>query len=359
VAGVRFAILGAGNLGTTLALVLAGGVPGIRAGKTRSVVLWTIESDVAAEIADRRQNSKYLPGVPLPRALQVTTDLAEALLGAHVILLALPSKVVREVARRVADLLAPDTATGAGASSASTAAPGSGPEFPTPILIGASKGLEPGSFLRMSQVIGSELPPGLRERILVISGPSIAHELSRGVPTAVVLAHHDTRLARAVRRELQTPILRIQISRDVTGVELGGVLKNAYALILGLCDGLGLGLNTKAALLTRALPEMTRFGVALGGRRATFYGLAGLGDLIGTGLSEHSRNRRMGEEVAHRRDRDEALAAIPSVVEGVGTLALTRDLAARHNLRLPILEGIAAILEHSADPHKIIGRLVG
>jgi glycerol-3-phosphate dehydrogenase (NAD(P)+) len=358
VPSVRFAILGAGNLGTTLALVLAGGVPGIRAGKSRSVALWTIESDVAAEIRERHQNSKYLPGVTLPRALQVTTDLREALPGAQIILLALPSKVVREVARQVADLLSPDSATEA-ATGSDVAAPPAGPGFPVPVLISASKGLEPDSFLRMSQVIASELPPGMRERVLAISGPSIAHELSRGVPTAVVLAHHDVRLSRAVRRQLQTPIFRIQVSRDVTGVELGGVLKNAYALILGLCDGLGLGLNTKAALLTRALPEMTRLGVALGGRRATFYGLAGLGDLIGTGLSEYSRNRRMGEEVAHRRNRDDALAAIPSVVEGVGTITLARDLAARRGLRLPILEGIATILEQRGDPHKIIARLVG
>ena len=338
--GTRFAILGAGNLGTTLGVVLTGGVPGIRAGKSRDVVLWTIESDVAAEIGSQRQNTKYLPGVTLPRGLAVTTDLAAALAGTRVVIMALPSKVVRDVTGRMADAL-----------------PAAGAE--PPAIVSASKGLEPDSHLRMTQVIASGLPPGVRERVLALAGPSIAHELARGVPTAVVLAHHDAALARAVRREMQTPILRIQISRDVAGVELGAVLKNVYALVLGLCDGLGLGLNTKAALLTRALPEMARLGVALGGRRATFYGLAGLGDLIGTGLSEHSRNRRMGEEMARRHDRDAALASIPSVVEGAGSLATARELASRRALKLPVLEGIAALLEDGADPYRVVARLVG
>src|SRR5207247_879851 len=210
----------------------------------------------------------------------------------------------------------------------------------------------------------------------------------------VALACRDPRLARAVRRDVQTPVLRFQISRDVTGVELAGVLKNAYALAFGLCDGLGLGLNTKAALLTRALPELARLGVALGGRRATFFGLAGLGDLVGTGLSGHSRNRRMGGEVARRpagealrsspgvvdgvgtgqsdhsrnrrmgeelarRPAEEALASIPGVVEGIGSVRLARELAARHRLRLPLLEGIAAAVERTIDPLKMIERMIG
>jgi glycerol-3-phosphate dehydrogenase (NAD(P)+) len=336
---MRVAILGAGNLGTTLGIVLAGGVPGIRAGKNRSVVLWTIETEVAREIRERRLNTKYLPGAALPRTLGVTTDLGEALSGAAIVIVSVPSGVVREVARQVAGGLATSPAP--------------------PAIISASKGLESGTFIRMSQVIASEIPGALKDRVLALSGPSIAHELSRGTPTAVVLASADARLARAVRRDLQTPVLRLQISRDVAGVELGGALKNAYALGLGLCDGLGLGLNTKAALLTRALPELARLGVALGGRRATFYGLAGLGDLIGTGLSDHSRNRKMGEELAKRRGRDEALASIPGVVEGLAAVRPALDLAARHRLRLPLLEGISAVLEDGADPLKTLTRLVG
>ena len=341
-ASLKVAILGAGNLGTTLGIVLAGGVPGIRAGKGRDVVAWTIETDVAGEIRERRLNTKYLPEVPLPRALRVTTDLPEALTGAGVILVTVPSKVVREVARQVGRTLGDTRAAGSDA----------------PVIVSASKGLEPGTYLRMSEVIASEMPPALAARVLAVSGPSIAHELSRGMPTAVVLACRDPRLARAVRRDLQTPILRLQVSRDVAGVELGGVLKNAYALAFGLCDGLGLGLNTKAALLARALPELARLGVALGGRRATFYGLAGLGDLVGTGLSGHSRNRRMGEELARRRPAEEALASIPGVVEGIGSVRLARELAARHRLRLPLLEGIAAVVDQSTDPLKTIVRLI-
>jgi glycerol-3-phosphate dehydrogenase (NAD(P)+) len=335
---VKVAILGAGNLGTTLGIVLAGGVPGIRAGRARDVVLWTIEDDVARAIRETRVNTKYLPGVALPRALGITMDLGEAIAGATEILIAVPSKVVREVAKRLADAL--------------PAPPGA-----IPAIIGTAKGLEEGTFRRMSQVIAAEIP-ACAGRVLALSGPSIAHELSRGVPTAVVLAAADVRLARDVRRNLQTPILRMQVSRDVAGVELGGVLKNAYTLGFGICDGLGLGLNSKAALLARALPELARLGVSLGGRRATFYGLAGLGDLVGTGLSDHSRNRRMGEELARRRPRAEAVAAMPGVVEGLGAIHLALELAARRKLRVPVLEGIDAIIEKGADPLHTMTRLI-
>ena len=345
-AGVRVAILGAGNLGTTLGIVLTGGIAGLRAGRRREVVLWTIEPEVAAEIGERRLNTKYLPGVPLPGALGVTMDLGEAVASARVIVVTVPSKVAREVARRLAQALEIGP-------TARRDDDGDGP-----FVVSASKGLEAGTHLRMTEVISSELPRSFAGRVLAMSGPSIAHELSRGTPTAVALASRDSHLARAVRRDLQTPVLRFQISRDVAGVELGGVLKNAYALAFGLCDGLGLGLNTKAALLTRALPELARLGVALGGQRKTFYGLAGLGDLVGTGLSDHSRNRRMGEELA-RRPAEEALASIPGVVEGVGAIRLARELAAKHRLHLPLLEGIAAAVDHAVDPLKMIGRVLG
>ncbi len=354
---VKVAILGAGNLGTTLAIVLAGGAPGIRAGRSRKVVLWTIEPDVAEEIRERRLNTKYLPGVPLAKAIGVTTDLAEALAGASVILVTVPSKVVRDVARQVGQALGAGGAGGAAAGVADGVATGVADGLPA--IVSASKGLEAGTYLRMTEVLLSELPASFGSRVLAMSGPSIAHELSRGTPTAVALACRDAGLARAVRRDIQTPTLRLQISRDVAGVELGGVLKNAYALAFGLCDGLGLGLNTKAALLARALPELARLGVALGGRRATFFGLAGLGDLVGTGLSGHSRNRRMGEELARRRGPDEAVASIPGVVEGIGSVRLARDLASRRGLRLPLLEGIAAAVEQAGDPLKMITRLIG
>ena len=350
---VKVAILGAGNLGTTLAIVLAGGAPGIRAGRSRKVVLWTIEPDVAQEIRERRLNTKYLPGVPLAKAIGVTTDLAEALAGASVILVTVPSKVVRDVARQVGQAL------GAGGTGGGAAGVATGVADGLPAIVSASKGLEAGTYLRMTEVLLSELPASFGGRVLAMSGPSIAHELSRGTPTAVALACRDAGLARAVRRDIQTPTLRLQISRDVAGVELGGVLKNAYALAFGLCDGLGLGLNTKAALLARALPELARLGVALGGRRATFFGLAGLGDLVGTGLSGHSRNRRMGEELARRRGAEEAVASIPGVVEGIGSVRLARDLASRRGLRLPLLEGIAAAVEQEGDPLKMITRLIG
>ncbi|MGH9750103.1 MAG: NAD(P)H-dependent glycerol-3-phosphate dehydrogenase [Candidatus Polarisedimenticolia bacterium] len=341
-ATLRVAVLGAGNLGTTLGMVLCGGLPGIRAGRTREVVLWTIEEDVAREIRGARLNTRYLPGATLPRALGVTTDLAEAVGAASILVVALPSSVVRPVARQLGEALRP----------APTASD-------PPAVVSASKGLEAVTHLRMSQVLAAELPSPANGRILALSGPSIAHELSRGVPTGVALACDDLTLARAVRRELQTPVLRLSLSRDVAGVELGGVLKNAYALLFGLCDGLGLGLNSKAAILTRAVPEMARLGVALGGRRATFFGLPGLGDLVGTGLSDYSRNRKMGEALARRHDPGEPLPTLPGVVEGLGSLRVALELGARHKVRLPILQSIAAVIDNGADPLKTIVRLVG
>jgi len=350
VSKIRIAILGAGSHGTSLGIVLCGGIPGIRAGKSRAVTLWSRDAAVVGEIREQRMNSRSLPGVPLPRGLAATADLDEAIAANDIFLFAVPSEAVGEVAFRVGTAL--EKRSG-GASPVPT------PPLQEPVLVAAVNGFEIKSLQRISQVITPQVPEPLRSRVLALSGPSLARELCRGVPTAVVLACHDTALARDVRRQLQTPILKMQVSRDVAGVELGGALKNAYSLALGLCDGLGLGLNTKAAIITRALPEMTRLGVALGGRRATFSGLAGLGDLLGTGLSDQSRNRRAGEELALRAGDKPAVVTDPGVVEGIGTARAALQLAEQRGLRLPLLEGIGAVIEGKTDPLKMILHMVG
>jgi glycerol-3-phosphate dehydrogenase (NAD(P)+) len=350
VANVKIAILGAGAYGTALGLVLTGGVPGIRAGRSRTVTLWTDEAEVSREIRERRLNSRHLAGVTLPRALAATTDLTEALTGAEIIVFTLPSQAVRQVATLVGSLLVDPQAS---------CPDGSGDGGEPPLFIGAANGLEEISRLRMSQVIAAELPEPHRPRILALSGPALARDLCRGAPTAVVLACHELALAREVRRRIQTPILKIQVSRDVAGVELGGMLKNAYSLALGMCDGLGLGLNTRAAIVTRALAEMTRLGVALGGRRATFHGLAGLGDLLGTGLSSDSRNRRTGEDLALRPETVETSGADPGVVEGIGAARSALAIAAERRIKLPLLEGIGGVLDQRIEPLKMILRMVG
>lgn len=347
---IRIAILGAGAYGTSLGIVLCGGVPGIRAGKSRAVTLWSRESEVVRDIREQRMNTRFLPGVPLPRGLSATTDLDQAIAANDIFLFAVPSGAVREVAVQVGTALEARSSSGS---------PGLDSPLQLPVLIAAVNGFEVESLERISQVITPQLPEPLRSRVLALSGPSLARELCRGVPTAVVLACHETALARDVRRQLQTPILKMQVSRDVAGVELGGALKNAYSLALGLCDGLGLGLNAKAAIITRALPEMTRLGVALGGRRATFAGLAGLGDLLGTGLSDQSRNRRAGEEFALHATDNTATAADPGVVEGIGAARAALQLAAQRRLRMPLLEGIGAVLDGHIDPLKMILRMVG
>lgn len=347
---IRIAILGAGSHGTSLGIVLCGGIPGIRAGKSRAVTLWSRDAAVVGEIREQRMNSRSLPGVSLPRGLAATADLDEAIAANDIFLFAVPSDAARDIAFRVGTALEARD----GGSSPGPAAP-----LQQPVLVAAVNGFEPASRQRISQAITPQMPEPLRGRVLALSGPSLARELCRGVPTAVVLACQDTALARDVRRQLQTPILKMQISRDVAGVELGGALKNAYSLALGMCDGLGLGLNTKAAIITRALPEMTRLGVALGGRRATFSGLAGLGDLLGTALSDQSRNRRAGEELALRAGDKPAVTTDPGVVEGIGAARAALQLAQQRGLRLPLLEGIGAVIDGGTDPLKMILRLVG
>ncbi|HEU4335250.1 MAG TPA: NAD(P)H-dependent glycerol-3-phosphate dehydrogenase [Candidatus Eisenbacteria bacterium] len=311
------AVIGAGGWGTALSIVLRA--------KGHDVRLWAYEADLAERLERTRENEIFLKGVRLPEGVRVTHDLRDAVAGAELILLVTPSHALRATAARL----------GADAPGAFAAAP---------LVVVATKGLEKGSLRRMSEVVAETLPGGAGSDAVVLAGPSHAEEVARQVPTAIVAACRDHERAEAVQEACSTEWFRIYTNEDVVGVEIGVSLKNVVAIAAGISDGLEFGDSTKAALLTRGLVEMARLGVVLGARPETFSGLAGMGDLIATATSRHSRNRRLGEAVGRGATLAEALASSPMVAEGVGTCEAAVELARRHHVELPIAEQVHAIL---------------
>jgi glycerol-3-phosphate dehydrogenase (NAD(P)+) len=307
----RITCLGAGGWGTALALL---------AGQNgHEVTLWCRRPGLAGQLRQERVNEVYLPGVSLPADLGITSDLDEAVARAEVVVWAVPSSGLREIAAEV-------RARGV---------------LPAPaVFVSTVKGIESGTDLRMSQLLGQIFPA---HPVTVLSGPNHAEEVARGVPAATVLAG-PAGLGRRLQQMLASDRFRIYTSSDLPGVELGGALKNIFALAAGMSDGLGFGDNSKAALVTRALAEMIRLGTVLGGRRETFYGLSGMGDLTVTAFSRHSRNRRVGERLA----QGETLAAVTQsmrmVAEGVNTTRAALALAQWHGIDAPITQGVHSVL---------------
>jgi glycerol-3-phosphate dehydrogenase (NAD(P)+) len=309
------AILGAGSWGTTLAVHLAGAGHEAR--------LWGNDRPELARIELDRENRKFLAGIQLPAGVKVRPELEEALEGADFHFYVVPSQATREVAMAVRE----------------TGARG--------IPVCASKGLELGTLSRMSVVLGEALGDPAP---VAFTGPSHAEEVAVGVPTSIVAACADEQRARAVQVLCATPRLRVYTNDDVTGCEYGGALKNVIAIAAGLCDGLGYGDNTKGALLTRGLAEISRLGVAMGGRRETFFGLTGMGDLIATAMSRHSRNRHVGERIGKGETLQQVLGAMVMVAEGVTTARAARDLGRERGVELPITEQVCAVLLDGRDP---------
>jgi len=317
------AVLGAGSWGTTLAIHLCEAGAQVR--------LWgNVHEDLDAMIRSR-ENRKFLPGIRLPDGVKVLLELEAALEAADFTFYVVPSQAVREVAQRVA-------ATG---------------HRSLPVC--AAKGLELGSLKRMSEVLteclGAPCP-------VFLTGPSHAEEVSRGIPTTVVAAATDEERARAVQLLCSTPSFRVYTNTDVVGCEYAAALKNVIAIAAGVCDGIGWGDNTKGALLTRGLAEISRLGVALGGRRETFFGLAGLGDLITTAMSRHSRNRHVGEAIGRGQPLAEVLGDMVMVAEGVTTARAARDLGRAHDVELPITEQVCAMLFEGRSPREALQTLM-
>ena len=316
------AILGDGGWGTTMAIHLH------RLG--HAVRWWGAFPEYAKTLNRRRENSKFLPGVRLPRGLRITADITEAVTDTPLIFLAIPSPYVRGVLRQLRGLPPPQA-----------------------VFVNLAKGLEHGSLKRMSQVIQEELGPVPHA---VLSGPNIASEIAQGHPASSVVAASHAPIAADVQRVTMNEQLRIYTSTDLAGVELGGALKNPIAIAAGIGDGLGFGANAKAALITRGIVEMARLGTVIGAREETFWGLSGLGDLVTTCLS--GRNRWLGEEIGRGRSLQAVLRSTPIVFEGVETSAAAMALGKRHGIELPILEQVHAILFRGRSPRRALQALM-
>ncbi|MDE1177763.1 MAG: NAD(P)-dependent glycerol-3-phosphate dehydrogenase [Edaphobacter sp.] len=321
----RIAILGAGAWGTALAISLA------RRGG-HNITLWSHSPALAEQLTETGENLPYLPGYTLPFDVKVTSDLPAAIFEMDILLCVTPSQHLRGILAHVAPLLTKNQ-----------------------VILSASKGIEEGSFLRMTQVISSITP----NPVGVLSGPTFAQEVAAGSPSAIVAACTDGKLAHMLQKEFSSASLRVYTNDDVTGVELGGALKNVIALASGVVTGLNLGHNSAAALITRGIAEITRLSVACGGRRQTLAGLAGIGDLVLTATGPLSRNRTVGVELGRGRKLEEILAGMGGkVAEGVRSTASALGLAARYGVEMPITEQVDAILHHDKKPADAIRDLM-
>jgi glycerol-3-phosphate dehydrogenase (NAD(P)+) len=321
----RIAILGAGAWGTALAISLAR-----RGGHT--IALWSHSAALAEGLRETGENVPYLPGYTVPMGIDVTTDLVAAVFGADIVLLVTPSQHLRGVVAQIAPVLTRSQ-----------------------ILVSATKGIEETTLLRMSQVIASLTD----NRCGVLSGPSFAQEVAAGTPTAVVAAASDPQVALTIQREFSSPSLRLYTNDDVAGVELGGALKNVIAMASGVVNGLNLGHNAGAALVTRGIAEITRLALACGGRRQTLAGLSGVGDLVLTCTGSLSRNRFVGTELGKGKKLKEILAGMHGkVAEGVSSTAAALGLAARYDVEMPITEQVSAVLHEDKSPQDAIRELM-
>jgi len=308
----KISVLGAGTWGTALAIELAG--------KGAQVTLWSaVEREIAALVEDRT-HIRNLPGAVLPESIRLTTDLADACDDEEILVCAVASPYVRATAAKMARYCREGQ-----------------------IVVNVSKGVEEKTLLTMTQIIGEEIP-GVR--LAVLSGPSHAEEVSRGIPTAVVVGSEDPEVAKIVQEAFFADMFRVYTSDDVLGIELGGSLKNVIALAAGMVDGLGYGDNTKAALMTRGIAEISRLGAKMGGRETTFYGLSGIGDLIVTCTSTHSRNHNAGFLIGQGKTTEEALAEVGQVVEGINCAKAALALGKKYKVNLPIVEEINDVLFH-------------
>jgi glycerol-3-phosphate dehydrogenase (NAD(P)+) len=321
----NFAILGDGAWGTAVALLLA-------QDPRHRVTLWSAREENGRILRERRENARLLPGVPIPDAVELATDVRRAVDGADLWVAAIPTVYLRETLSRVASELRPG-----------------------PPVLSLAKGIENDTFLRPTEIWAQLLGVG---HVAVLSGPSHAEEVSRGLPTSVVAASNDLELARWVQEHFSTDRFRVYTNLDPVGVELAGALKNIVGIAAGISDGLGFGDNAKAALLTRGLAEMTRFGVAHGAEPQTFMGLAGVGDLITTCVSRHGRNRHVGERLARGERWADIRAGMRMVAEGVFTAHSVHDRARQMGVDMPITAEVYRVLYEGKDPRAAVDALM-
>ncbi|HXX62443.1 MAG TPA: NAD(P)H-dependent glycerol-3-phosphate dehydrogenase [Bacteroidota bacterium] len=316
---MRIAVLGAGSWGTTLAILLAE--------NSHNVSLWSFREQDALRMRETRENPDFLPGIVIPQAVEVASDLGATVEGAEMIVGAVPSQFLRSVVSRLRDVPLKST-----------------------VVVNVAKGVENGTLMTMSEMLHDTLPKLPASRIATLSGPSHAEEVSRRIPTTVVVASSDIETARLVQRSFMLPHFRVYASKDIRGVEIGGSLKNVIAIAAGIIDGANLGDNTKAAVMTRGIAEIARVGVAMGAHVRTFSGLSGIGDLMVTCMSRHSRNRYVGVEIGKGRKLKEILSEMVMVAEGVATTESAYALARQVGVEVPIISEVHKILFEDKDP---------
>jgi glycerol-3-phosphate dehydrogenase (NAD(P)+) len=319
------AVIGAGSWGTAVAAMVA---------RHQTVVLWARRPELADRINASSENPDYLPGYRLPFGLRSTSKLTEAVEGARIVVMAVPSHGFAAVMDDIPEL---------------------SPDVP---VVSLTKGIEETTLRRMTEIVAQDLPDHDRGRIAVLTGPNLAGEVVAGHPTAAVVAAADPDTAALLQQTFMTPSFRVYTNPDLVGCELAGSLKNVMAIAAGMSSGLGFGDNTRAALITRALAELTRLGVALGGQPATFAGLAGMGDLIATCTSTQSRNHRVGVELARGRRLEEIIAEMRMVAEGVKTTRAVLELAERAGVEMPIASQVGTVLYEGRHPRDAVMTLM-
>ena len=317
------AVVGSGSWGPAAAMLLRR--------NNHNVTLWSRSSEKSRLLAETLENKEYLPGVALDNRIQFTSDIS-CVSGKDLVVLVTPSATIRQMTKSISPYIADDT-----------------------VIVILSKGLEQGTYMTMSEVAEQECP---NARVAVMSGPSHAEEASRGIPTLNVVAANDAQTASFVQDIFMSDVFRIYTSTDITGVELGGALKNVIALCAGIIDGIGFGDNTKAALMTRGISEIARLGVAVGANADTFWGLSGIGDLIVTCTSMHSRNRRAGILIGKGMTAKEAQQEVHMVVEGINTTKAAYELAKKHGVEMPIVDAAYKVLYMGGDPKEAVTNLM-
>ena len=316
---MRVSVLGAGSWGTTLAILLSE--------HHHDVTLWSYSLPQAEAMRATLTNPDFLPGISIPPDIAIETDLHQAVTRSELIVAAVPSQYLRSIVSELCDH-----------------------DFSKSVFVNVAKGIENGSLMTMSEVLGQVIPRLPPEHIVTLSGPSHAEEVSRKIPTTVVAASASMATARLVQEAFMNPYFRVYVSHDIRGVELGGSLKNVIAIAAGIIDGAQLGDNTKAAVMTRGIAEIARLGVALGAHIRTFSGLSGIGDLMVTCMSRHSRNRFVGVEIGKGRKLPDILAEMVMVAEGIATAQSAFDLAQRTGVEVPIVAEVHRILFEGKDP---------
>ncbi len=324
---MRIAVLGGGGWGTTLA--------GLLDSADHDVRLWVRRSSLAREIAATRENAAYLPGVRLSDTVDIHADLSVAISNAELLVVAVPSHAVRKLGETLAPLL-----------------------NDAPLLVSTSKGVEPTTLQTMSSVLADALPAALTDNVSVLSGPSFAAEVARGLPTAVTVAAHNHAVAEKVQTAFSAPTFRVYTTTDVVGVEVGGAVKNVIALAVGVSDGLGYGYNARAALITRGMAEVVRLARRMGAQAQTLSGLSGMGDLILTCTSDLSRNRNVGLRLGRGESLDAILRSTTTVAEGIRNCRSVLNLARSLDVEMPIVEQTCALVHDGKPPTQVVTTLL-